>query len=145
MTTQTYTWGEQLYLAVRRHPGGMKGASERLVNAIGRAAASRSTLQKLTSVPSPAALDGDQSWYACQVLLAIGEDPASWGVNDPGVPPSMIDYLRAALAGEVAPPNGPTGLTTTQRDKSGPKGDGKSPTRRNLVYSSVPRNSTIAA
>lgn len=136
MTTQTYTWGDQLYLAVKRR-GGMKGASERLTAAIGSAAASRSTLQKLFAVAGPESLDKDQPWYACQVLVAIGEDPADWGIADPGVPPSMVDYLRLALAGEAPPPNGPTGLAVTDSDMKGSARRKKSATRANKVYCSI--------
>jgi len=105
---------------------------------------------------------------ARSAAMAVGFDDQSWrnweaGIHAPS--PEKVERIARrfegrgedeakrlaawlAFGGALPPrpePRDPFAATNTGSDERAPKRRRKSPTHRNLVYSSVPRNSTIAA
>lgn len=93
--TKVINWGQALYLeATMLHPGGLKAAVDRIHQNVGKSYGTRNTFKTLfdfDDVP-----DSDkQRERAYLLLLALGQDPRSWGLGAVTFPPGIsLDSLR---------------------------------------------------
>jgi hypothetical protein len=99
MSQRTYrvTWGDFLYLQAAKH-GGLKSAVLRIRAEIGPQIGTRNAFSPLFEYESPAELRETDRWRAWLLLVAFGQDPNEWGIDDDCVPGSVsIPKLRQHL------------------------------------------------
>lgn len=79
------TWGQHLLLtAVNRH--GLKAAVDAISDTTGGVLGTRNTFAKLFDLETPPDVATKEYDRAYALLLALGEDPADWGIDDDFVP-----------------------------------------------------------
>lgn len=95
--TRTYNWGESLRLEAAMSDGGLKAATDRIAANMGRAYGTRNTFATLFDLDEPpeAPLQRERAYL---LIIALGLDPADWGMGDftqpAGWPEKAADLLK---------------------------------------------------
>ncbi|MCW2498126.1 hypothetical protein [Jatrophihabitans sp.] len=101
MTTQAQrrlSWGDSLVIAAYHAPGGLNHAVTRIQAACGEVIGSRNTFGKLSKIATVDRIPRRDVFRAWLLVVALGEDPADFGLSDDVVPPAYeLASLRRLL------------------------------------------------
>jgi hypothetical protein len=99
ISTREVTWGEALWLELKKAPGGLKATHQDILKLTGKHMGVRNTFSKLCRYNGPDELDEPDALRAWLLLTALRLDPVDWGISDDAIPPGFLpaDELRRRL------------------------------------------------
>lgn len=90
-------WGPALRIEVDRQPGGLYTLVELIHQQVGREIGTRTSFMPLWRAGGPDYLGEKERRRAWFLLVACGQNPAEWGIDDDVLPPAWYrDRVRLA-------------------------------------------------
>jgi len=91
------TWGQALVLALYETKG-VTPVVDSIQAVLGKQVGTRNSFAKLQNVEDVSDLRGKDEYRAWLLLIAIGEEPADWGVSDPDMQGPIVETMREMLS-----------------------------------------------
>ena len=90
MLTRQVTWGEALWLEIKKARGGLASVHRDVQTIAGKHLGNRITFSKLCRYENAEELDEVDALRAWFLLAALGQEPNAWGISDDVLPPSLV-------------------------------------------------------
>ena len=112
MITRQVTWGEALWLELKKQTGGLAAVHKDVIAVAGAHMGVRNTFSKLCRYNSVSELDEADGLRAWLLLTALGENPEDWGISHDVLPEAFVsprdlrerfEQIRVSRLGESNP------------------------------------------